>query len=216
MKIEIFYDIISPYSYLGLELFNRSSLKDKFEIVTTPVLLGVILGATENPGPANIPSKRRVALYDVCLQCKRFDVPFVGPPGHPFIPLAAARFIHSIENQQLRFETALQVNRLCWADSKAMDTEEKITAGLKDKHPNFQPEWEDISALIKENNGRKLLKSATARALELDIFGVPTFRYDEVNFWGSDRLDLLEDYIENPDKYKETSYQRMLNLPSGM
>ena len=30
-KIEIFYDIISPYSYLALELFNRSELKDKVD-----------------------------------------------------------------------------------------------------------------------------------------------------------------------------------------
>ena len=39
---------------------------------------------------------------------------------------------------------------------------------------------------------------------------------DEMNFWGSDRFDLIEDYIRRPDFYKFDAYERMLNINSGM
>ncbi|MCH2205920.1 MAG: DsbA family protein [Lentisphaerales bacterium] len=214
-EIEIFYDIISPYAYLGLKLFSKHKISQEVQFTITPVSLGSILGSTGNPGPANITPKRKVALYDFCLQCIKHDIPALGPPKHPFNPMPATRFISCIEDHELRFKAALFINKCCWADGLAVDTEEALTDLLK-KTDFFQNEWEDIYAFTKANGGRKKMKMATNRALELDIFGVPTFRYDNVNFWGSDRLELLEDYIENPDKYQNTNYQKMLNTPSGM
>jgi len=214
-ELEIFYDIISPYSYLGLELFKRHELFQKCRVTLTPVSLGTVLGATGNPGPANIAPKRRVALLDVCLQSRKHDVIIKGPPAHPFIPLIPMRFIHSIEDLALRFETALVLNRECWAFSCRMDREEDIFTALQ-KHNQMRDEWQDISAFIRNNNGRGKLKQATKRAVELDVFGVPTFRYKGINFWGSDRLELLNDYLSNEDFFKDTHYERMLNLPSGL
>ena len=214
-KIEIFYDIISPYAYLGLELFSRHEIFKKIPFTVTPVSLGSILGSTGNPGPANIAPKREVALLDFCFQCVENEVPALGPPQHPFNPMPATRFISCINDNELRFKAALYLNKCCWADGLAVDTEEALTEHLK-KTDFFQSEWEDIYIFTKTNGGRKLMKSATKKALELKVFGVPTFRYDDINFWGSDRLSLLESYIENPDKFKNTNYQKMLNTTSGM
>ena len=212
--LEIFYDIISPYAYLGLELFKRSELFDKLDFTLTPVALGSILNSTENPGPANIAPKRKVALLDFCMQCAQHNVPALGPPQHPFNPMHVLRFLHGIEDQQLRFKAALYLNKCCWADGIAVDTEEAVGEALQ-KTDFFQEEWSDVAAFIKNTRGRKTLKVETARALELDVFGVPTFRYDDVNFWGSDRLELLAAYIESPEKFKNTNYEKMLNTPSG-
>ncbi len=213
--LEVFYDIISPYAYLGLELFSRHELSKRIQFTITPVSLGLILGKTGNPGPANIAPKRKVALNDFCMQCIKHDIPAIGPPEHPFNPMPATRFIHCIDNQDLKFKAALAINTHCWGKGHAVDTEENISEALKDTD-FFQDEWSDISLFIKERNGRKRLKEATARALELDIFGVPTFRYQNINFWGSDRLELLQDYINNPQKYSNSNYEKMLNTPSGM
>ena len=213
-QLEIFYDIISPYAYLGLELFSRSALSKDINFNLTPVSLGTILNRTENPGPANIAPKRKVALLDFCMQCTRNDVPAIGPPNHPFNPMPAMRFIHCIEDKDLRFKAALAINRECWAEGKAVNSEELITEALK-KTNFFQKEWEDIYTFTKENGGRQALKKATVRALELNVFGVPTFRYDEINFWGSDRIQLLEEYIKNPDRFKDNNYEKMLNTTPG-
>ena len=175
----------------------------------------MILGRTGNPGPANIAPKRKVALFDFCMQCARFDVPAIGPPEHPFNPMPLTRFIHSIDDEKLKYKATLFLNKHCWGEGKAVDTEEAISEALKQSE-FFQTEWEDISLFIKENNGRRKLKEATARALDADVFGVPTFRYDGINFWGSDRLDLLQAYIDDPDKFQNTNYEKMINTPSGL
>lgn len=214
-EIEIFYDIISPYAYLGLELFSRHPISQDISFTITPVSLGSILSSTGNPGPANIAPKRNVVLHDFCLQCVRYEVPALGPPKHPFNPMPATRFISCIEESELRFKVALHINKCCWADGLAVDTEEALTELLK-KTEFFQEEWDDIYTFTKANNGRKKMKMATNRALELNVFGVPTFRYDNVNFWGSDRLELLVDYTKNSGKYQNTNYQKMLNTASGM
>ncbi len=213
-QLEIYYDIISPYAYLGLELFARSSLFRETSFTLTPVSLGTILATTNNPGPANIPPKRKVALLDFCMQCKLHEVPAMGPPNHPFNPLPAMRFIHCIQDQNLRFKAALTLNRECWALGLPIDNEDLIADCLK-KTDFFQKEWEDIYLFTKANNGRQLLKEATAKALENDVFGVPTFRYNNINFWGSDRLPLLQEFIANPDKFANTNYLKMLNTTPG-
>ena len=214
-QLEIFYDIISPYAYLGLELFFKSPISKNYEVTITPVSLGSILSSTSNPGPANIAPKRKVALLDFCMQCAKHDIPAMGPPGHPFNPMPATRFISCIESKEIRQRAALYINKCCWADGAAVDTEEKLTELLR-QTDFYQEEWEDIYTFTKTNGGRKKMKLATNRALELDVFGVPTFRYDDVNFWGSDRLELLEAYTNDPDKFKNTNYQKMLTTPSGM
>lgn len=213
-QLEIFYDIISPYAYLGLELFNRSGMYENFDVTLTPVSLGLILNSTGNPGPANIAPKRKVALLDFCMQCSLHDVPAVGPPHHPFNPMPAMRFIHCIEDKELQFKTALEINRECWGRGNAVDTEELLTDCLK-KTDFYQSEWDEIYSFTKANGGRKALKSATSRALELNVFGVPTFRYNDINFWGSDRLGLLKAYIENPERFKDNNYEKMLNTTPG-
>ena len=100
--------------------------------------------------------------------------------------MPAMRFIHCIEDSELRFKAALEINKECWARGNAVDSEELISDCLK-KTDFFQQEWNDIYTFTKENKGRQALKLATKRAIELDVFGVPTFRYDEINFW--DRID---------------------------
>jgi 2-hydroxychromene-2-carboxylate isomerase len=215
-KIEVFYDIISPYSFLALELLDQSALKDNNEIILTPVALGSILQATGNPGPAGIEIKRGEALRDCCMQAQRMDVQLVGPPTHPFNTLSALRFISCIEDLHERYRVAIALNRACWGESKDISTDEGIQEVLKDLGL-MKAEWQDVYSFIKENNGRKVLKQATARALELKVFGVPTFRVDEtMNFWGSDRFDLILDYIDRPNFYKFDAYERMLNINSGM
>ena len=215
-KIEVFYDIISPYSFLALELLKDCDLRKECDFTFTPVALGAILGSTGNPGPAGIELKRSEALRDCCMQAQRLGVNLQGPPKHPFNTLPALRFLACLEDQELRLEAAIAINHACWSQSKPADTEEALQ-DIMTEVGLMRPEWEDIYEFIKANKGRQVLKKNTARALELKVFGVPTFRInDTMNFWGSDRFDLIRDYIARPDFYKFDNYERMLNIESGL
>jgi 2-hydroxychromene-2-carboxylate isomerase len=49
-KIEFFYDIVSPYSYIAAT--QMAQFEGKADVVWRPVLLGGIFKATGNSGPA--------------------------------------------------------------------------------------------------------------------------------------------------------------------
>ena len=112
------------------------------------------------------------------------------------------------------FETALLVNKLCWANGLAVDTEEALLTALEGVGV-LKEEWKDLSGFIRAGRGRQGYKAATKQALELNVFGVPTFRYDEINFWGSDRLELLEMYIADPSQFDDMNFDKMINTPSA-
>ena len=53
--------------------------------------------------------------------------------------------------------------------------------------------------LYSESNEKKiisLLEKNTSEALEKNIFGVPSFIYDNEIYWGQDRIDFLESHIK--------------------
>ena len=208
--ISIYYDIISPYSYIGLELFKRSRLYKDEEFELIPVLLINLLREYKNPGPNGIEGKRLSIIKDTCLQAKFFDIDFIGPPRHPFINLVPMRFLHCIDDMSLRFKIALILNRACWGLGKAVEAEEQVVKILQDKNI-LNEQWEDLDVFIKQNKGRQRLKEATALAISKKIFGVPTFYYDKNIFWGSDRLNLLEDYKARKDFYKNINYEKILS-----
>ncbi len=215
MIIDLYVDIISPYTYLGLELWERSPLRQQHQTRIVPVALGQILEQTGNPGPARIPAKRPQALRDVCMQCARFGVDIQGPHGHPFNTLPAMRFLLCIEDLEVRHRITLLLFRSAWAKSLAVDTEERIATILRDAG-EMRPEWEDLDTFIKKSGGRNLYKNATNDAVTKGVFGVPTFRIGEMNIWGSDRIPLVEDWLAHPERYPLDNYQRMLVLPSGL
>lgn len=65
--VELFYDIISPYTYIQFELLNRQLAKGRWnsiELIYTPAFLsGVIVGAKNSP-PILIPAKAEYYIKD--------------------------------------------------------------------------------------------------------------------------------------------------------
>ena len=52
MKLELFYDIVSPYSYLALTTLDRYRALWSMELVLRPAFLGGVMKAVGNVPPA--------------------------------------------------------------------------------------------------------------------------------------------------------------------
>ena len=86
-----YYDIISPFAYFYIK--QRQRLESKLDITPVPVLLGGLLRATNNKGPAEIPAKRS-HIYQFCIwQAEKLGIPFRFPEHHPFITVAPQRLL---------------------------------------------------------------------------------------------------------------------------
>ena len=58
-RIRYYYDIVSPFSFLGFEILSRYESIWKVEIEYVPFLLGAIMKESGNVPPATNPFKAR-------------------------------------------------------------------------------------------------------------------------------------------------------------
>lgn len=70
--VELFYDIISPYSFIQFELLARQKVNwNSMSLKYTPSLLGGVLKNANNPVPVQVPAKR-VHLFEDMKRLSEF------------------------------------------------------------------------------------------------------------------------------------------------
>ncbi len=87
MKLDWYFDFVSPFSYLQLERFDR--LPAGTEVTLKPILFGALLKHLNQRGPAEIPHKREFTYKHVQWQADQAGIPLRFPPAHPFNPVRA-------------------------------------------------------------------------------------------------------------------------------
>lgn len=183
--VEMFLDPVSPYAWLAMERVDEI-VRAGGRIACRPVLFAALLNANATRGPAEVPAKRAYLFRDVMRQAKRMNLPFRGPPSHPFNPLAALRVMHAVEDEAQRLLVARRLLAAAWRDGLDISDLENLRAVLADGF--------DADALCAASTSPEIkarLRSATQAAVDAGVFGVPTFRVGNELFWGSDRVDTV-------------------------
>jgi 2-hydroxychromene-2-carboxylate isomerase len=188
-QVDFYFDPVSPYVWLAARSLAR--LEDAgVQLRFVPVLFAGLLKAHGNLGPAEIPAKRLYIFRDVMREAALRGLPFAGPPGHPFNPLAALRMCTALQGDAMRAERrtlALCLIAACWERGEDIsDTE--VLARLADA-AGF--DGKDLLARAATPEVKQALAAATEAAIADGVFGVPTFRVDGELFWGGDRVEAL-------------------------
>jgi 2-hydroxychromene-2-carboxylate isomerase len=87
----------------------------------------------------------------------------------------------------------LSFQKAVWADEKDISDENTIIEICKTN--NF-----DSNSIIEDANSEEIIneyKNNTEEALSRNVWGSPTFIYNNELFWGQDRIDFLERAIQN-------------------
>jgi len=185
-QADFFFDPISPYAWLAARSLGR--LEDAgVQVRFVPVLFAGLLKAHGNLGPAEVPAKRLYLFRDVMREAARRGLPFTGPPGHPFNPLAALRMCTALGNDLERRRLALALMAACWERGDDV-SDAAVLARLADE-AGFDGEALLERAVMPEV--KQALAAATDAAIADGVFGVPTFRLDGELFWGGDRIEAL-------------------------
>lgn len=58
-------------------------------------------------------------------------------------------------------------------------------------------DFKELSLLAKSEKVSKIYKDNTEEAVAKNVFGAPTYIYNNELFWGQDRLDFLERALKN-------------------
>jgi 2-hydroxychromene-2-carboxylate isomerase len=201
-QVEWFFDFISPYSYLQCECWNR--LPAELKVQCRPVLLAGLLDHWGQKGPAEIAPKRIFIYRQLQWLVEKRGIPFRFPNGHPFNPLPMLRLAVALDSD---FTAIREMFRFVWRDGH-LPSDQQAWSRLLNRLNVTDAETKLQSPIVKQQ-----LRDNGKRAIELGVFGVPTFVVEGELFWGADALDFFLDYLRDPDLLSDPEMKRISNLP---
>ena len=182
-EITFYLDFVSPYAWLAFEQLPQVLEGISHRVVYRPVLLGALLKAHGNPGPAGIVPKRAWTYRHATWLGHSTGVGLDMPARHPFHPLPLLRLaLECSQDGSINRFTAGAILRHVWQGG----------------HDALDPARLDAlrAALAEQLRGdpeqaKQLLRANTDAAAARGVFGVPAFEADGRLFWGHDSLPML-------------------------
>ncbi|XP_060092903.1 glutathione S-transferase kappa 1 [Heteronotia binoei] len=199
--VDLFYDVLSPYSWLGFEVLCRYRPIWNIELRLRPAFLGGVMNETGNQPPAMVPQRARYMTKDIPRMAKYYQVPLQAPKD--FFEtvirkgsLSAMRFISAVDIAQPQFVES--VSRELWMriwnrDEDITQPESILAAAEKAGVPLEQAK--KLLEMSASPEVKNRLKTTTAEAIKYGAFGMPSVVAHVDGkpelFFGSDRLELL-------------------------
>lgn len=212
MKIEFFFDYLSPYAYLAWCLLPawRKALPS-VEIKSTPVLFAGLLNHWGQKGPAEVAPKRDY-VFTHCLRiATRNKIPFALPKFHPFVPVTSLRLSLLEVAGDKQNDVIAALWKAGWQQGRDLGDFNILAEILSENNLS--------TALLEKTNDpqiKQILKDNTNRAIELGVFGVPSFiTEDKTLFWGLDSLVDLKDYLQGNNKLEPQHLANVINRQSA-
>lgn len=194
LKVEFWFDLGSPYSYLAYRRLPSIVARHGAEIAWRPMLLGGVFQATGNRSPVENPAKGAHLLdKDLPRWARRYKAPFRPNPHFPINTLAlmrgAAGYQQRSEAELLRYVEAMYA--ALWEQGRNLGEPAEVAAVLT--RAGFDPAH--FQALAGEPAVKARLKALTDEAVQRGVFGAPTFFVGGEMFWGQDRLEFVEEAL---------------------
>uniref|UniRef100_A0A1A8HHY0 Glutathione S-transferase kappa n=1 Tax=Nothobranchius korthausae TaxID=1143690 RepID=A0A1A8HHY0_9TELE len=202
--VELFYDVVSPYSWLGFEVMCRYRNVWNIDLKLRPAFLGGIMQGAGNKPPGVVPNKFLYMTKDLERLSRYFDVP-IQPPSDPFEvmfnkgSLSAMRFLTAVQQKEKGGDKQVeQVSRELWRRIWSEDKDITQPASLSEAAKRAGLSDSEIAELLRLSSSQEVkdkLKNVTQDALNYGAFGFPMLvchvEGKPEMFFGSDRFELM-------------------------
>ncbi|ESO84078.1 hypothetical protein LOTGIDRAFT_108316 [Lottia gigantea] len=204
--VELFYDVVSPYSWLAFEVLCRYRSNWNLDLQLKPFFLSGVMEASGNRPPGLVPNKFKYMYKDLSRLAEYYKVPLQPPKNVAEVmfekgSLKAQRFITAVD--MMNIDKTEEISRQLWM--KIWSKDEDITlpesfvdasneAGLEDA------EITEALSMMSTLPVKNRLRAYTDRAVKLEAFGAPYIvahveDKEEVIF-GADRFPILAALID--------------------
>ncbi len=216
--VELFYDVISPYSWVAFELLCRYRPEwQSMALKLKPFFLKSVLIESGNNPPLMIPNKGKYSARDLRRINQNYKIPVVIPKN--FVEVAVEkttlkpqRFITAIDIIT-KGESTEEISRQLWKRVFVSHQDVTLPDSLREaaKKANINEEVvEKALVAMEQNEAKEYLNSNTKESLSYGAFGAPTIvlhlpKGPEMIF-GSDRMEIIgsmlgEKYLGPLHKY---------------
>jgi 2-hydroxychromene-2-carboxylate isomerase len=187
-RVELFFDVASPYSYMCATQIEAVAGKHGAEVVWRPMLLGAVFKAAGNDMPARVAAKATWMMKDLAMWAALYRVPFAIPPSFPPNSLRAMRACCFAESRGSAGQLAKALFDGYWAH--AVDPSSDDGLGRACGAAGLDPV--EVLRAAESQPMKDALRKNTEEAVARGAFGAPTIFVGETMFFGNDRLPLLD------------------------
>ena len=192
--IDFYFDFSSPYGYLAAEQIDALAARHGRDVVWRPILLGVVFQQTGGQPLLNIPLKGGYARHDLARSARLLGVPFQLPASFPFLSVAACRAFYWLHDQDP--EKAVRLAKALYREAfGAGGNIESGEAVLRVAEPLGLGGGE-MAAALNDPAVKQRLRDEVSAAISKGVFGSPLFVVDGEPFWGHDRLDQVDLWLQ--------------------
>ena len=192
-NIEFHFDFGSPTAYLAYTQLKLIAERNETKIEYYPILLGGVFKATGNNPPAAVPAKGKYMMVDLQRYANKYRVPYERNPYFPVNTLALMRGAVSYQDDGDFIKYIEAMFRNMWIEPKNLNDEEVLKKVLIEN--NF--DVDDFTRRITDQNVKDKLISNTENAVKKGAFGAPTMFVGDQMFFGQDRVEFVEEYLNN-------------------
>lgn len=189
--IDFYFDFMSPFSYLANVKLPDLAEKSNARLVYYPIDIPSAKLAAGNYGPSNREVKPKIAvmLPDIKRWCALYNVPFKFPKDLDCTIWNTAS-LFAKEHGDIAAFVNEGFHRIWGCGIDATDQSE-----LRKSADKIGLNSNELLDYVNSTKGSVDFKKACVNAFEKGIFGAPIMVVDDQYFWGNDRLDFLEGYL---------------------
>ncbi len=186
-KIDFYFDISSPYSYLAHEQIKLFEKENKFKVNYMPILLGGLHQLANITAPGLNPSRAKHMIKDLKICADWYKIKFQFNRYFPLKTVAIMRGALVAEKEGFLNSYVDRFFKAAWVDSLNLNDGKILEKFIKNMDINPKLFEEKISnQKIKDD-----LKNRTTAAFKKGVFGAPTFIVGSKIFFGQDRLEFV-------------------------
>jgi 2-hydroxychromene-2-carboxylate isomerase len=193
--IHFYFDFLSSYGYFASLRIEELAARHGREVRWHSMLLGVSVMKTMGLKPLlETPLKGDYVLHDTARYMRRHGMRLQRKLTDPFMdPRAAARGFYWVRRHRSGQETAFAkaVFDRYWREGRDLGASADVAALA----PAIGALPADLLEGIESDSARSDLRDAVAASLARGVFGSPFFIVEGEPFWGSDRLELLDEWL---------------------
>ncbi|RAK74641.1 thioredoxin-like protein [Aspergillus fijiensis CBS 313.89] len=204
-EITLYFDLVSPFSYIAFQVLKKSPIFQSCKITYTPVSLRTILTTCGNPPPIAVKNKLTYINRHRLAWSRRLNIPMTQavPTGFPFptTDIQSLLALVAVSHPEKVVEIVERLYTFVWADgdSASVTDSERYKKVLEEVLSD-----DVVEGLLdgeKQTEGKTLLEANTHRAIEEGAFGLPWLACtspagEKEGFWGVDHLGLAAEFLE--------------------
>ncbi len=191
--VDYFMTPVSPFVYLGHARFREICAKHQAKINLRVMDLGKVFPASGGLALKDRPQQRRAYRMMELKRWRDFlGVPLTLEPKHFPVPAEPAATLILAVLERHGTSTALDVagdcGRAIWTEERNISEPETLAAIASAREL-------DAGALLAHARSAEVAAryvQHSQEAIARNVFGAPTFIYQDELFWGQDRLDFLD------------------------